>query len=277
MVNALDDGLHQYQLVMAERELLEQTLKGTIKVLTDVLSLVNPEAFGRASRITRYVREIAGKLGKTLPADMWMLETAAMLSQVGWILMPQESIQKLYQGEPFTAEEHQVFQMHPGIARDLLARIPRLEPVAEVVYYQEKGFDGSGIPLDTCRGDAIPLGGRILKAVSDFDISVTRGETPAKAFIRMREKTGLYDPLVLEALEKVLGNEARFDLKTLAAPLLKEKMILAEDLYSLDSTKKILSKGHEMTATILEHLRNYQSLFGLREPIRVFVPLPERS
>ena len=33
-----------FELVMAERELLEQTLRGAVKILVDVLSLVNPVA-----------------------------------------------------------------------------------------------------------------------------------------------------------------------------------------------------------------------------------------
>ncbi len=273
MVKALNDGINQYQLIMAEQELLAKTLKGTIQILTEILSLVNPEAFGRASRITRYVREIAEQIGDSRPEDRWILETAAMLSQIGCILLPQEAIKKLYQGKELSPEENQVFQMHPGIAHDLLGQIPRLEPVAEIVYYQEKGFDGSGIPLDTRQGEAIPLGARILKAVLDFDILTTRGETRGKALLQLRGESESYDPLVLKAFEKVLGMEAKFDLQALAVSSLKEKMILAEDLYSLNSSKKILAKGHELTTTFLEHLIKYQDLFGLKEPIRVLVPL----
>jgi len=47
---------------MAEKVLLENTLMGAINVLTDVLSLVNPAAFGRSMRITGYVRHLVAKL-----------------------------------------------------------------------------------------------------------------------------------------------------------------------------------------------------------------------
>lgn len=277
MARALNEGLKQYQLIMSERELLEKTLKGTIEVLTEVLSLVNPEAFGRASRITRYVREIAEQLGQIGPADRWALETAAMLSQIGCILLPQEAIKKLYQGESLSSEEFQIFQMHPGIAHDLLKQIPRLEPVAEIVLYQEKGFDGSGIPLNNRQGETIPLGARILKAVLDFDILTTRGESRGKALHQLIDQAELYDPQVLEAFEKFLGIEAKYDFRTLPLSDLKQNMILAEDLYSLDATKKILSKGHELTQTILGHLDNFQNLFGLKQPIKVMVPLSAES
>ncbi len=277
MMKALNEGLKQYRLITAERELLEKTLKGTIQVLTEVLSLVNPEAFGRASRITRYVREIVEQLGQTDPADRWVLETAAMLSQIGCILLPEEAIKKLYQGKPFTPEETQVFQMHPGIAHDLLKQIPRLEPVAEVILYQEKGFDGSGIPLDNRQGEAIPLGARILKAVLDFDILTTQGGTRGRAYHQLIDDAELYDPGVLQAFEKVLGIEAKYEFLSLPLSGVKERMILDENIWSLDGTKKILSKGHELTSTILEHLRKFQNLFGLQEPIKVMVPISSES
>jgi response regulator RpfG family c-di-GMP phosphodiesterase len=272
MIKALNDGLKQYGLIMAERELLEKTLKGTIQVLTELLSLVNPEAFGRASRITRYVREIALQHVNMQPENMWLLETASMLSQIGCMLLPQEVIKKIFQGKPLTPEENQAFSIHPGIAHDLLKQIPRLESVAEVVYYQEKGFDGSGIPVDSRQGEDIPLGARILKAVLDFDVLTTRGATQGKALLQLKKQNGLYDPLVLSFFEKVLGTEAKFDRQVLRVYGLKEKMILNETILSLDG-KKLLSKGYELTPTILKHLRKYNELLGVVEPIEVMVPL----
>jgi len=71
IARALDAGLEQFRLVCAEKELLEKTLAGSIRVLVDMLSLVNPGAFGRASRVRRYMRHMADGLG--LP-DPWMYE-----------------------------------------------------------------------------------------------------------------------------------------------------------------------------------------------------------
>jgi DNA-binding NtrC family response regulator len=51
LIKALKEGVHQYELVHAERILLEQTLKGSIEALVQVLSLTNPESFGRAYRV----------------------------------------------------------------------------------------------------------------------------------------------------------------------------------------------------------------------------------
>src|SRR5258708_19704644 len=67
--NAITSGLVQYRLVTSEKDLLENTLMGSIKVLTDVLSAVSPEAFGKSIRITRYVRHLVTKFH--LPSSWW--------------------------------------------------------------------------------------------------------------------------------------------------------------------------------------------------------------
>ena len=58
MARTITAALVQYRLVTAEKQLLEQTLGGTLQVLTQVLSLVNPAAFGRAERARRYIHHI---------------------------------------------------------------------------------------------------------------------------------------------------------------------------------------------------------------------------
>ena len=76
----LNQAVEQYRLITAEKELLNQTLKGSIKVMSELLSLVNPEALGRSSRIRRYATDISKQLGIS---NLWLIETAAMLSQIG--------------------------------------------------------------------------------------------------------------------------------------------------------------------------------------------------
>lgn len=159
LLKAISDGVRQYDLVTAERELLEKTLRGSLKVLSEILQLVNPVAFGRASRITHYARRI----GKIMPVDnLWQLETAASLSQIGCVILPEDALKKIYHGQELTEEESQLFSMHPFITSDLLANIPRMQIISEIIAFQEKNFDGSGVPVDSRRGEQIPIGARIL-------------------------------------------------------------------------------------------------------------------
>jgi len=104
---ALADGIKQYRLVLAERDLLENTLKGSVQVLTNILELVNPLAFSRTSRIQNYVSQICKRLKVE---DIWQYELAAMLSQIGCVAVPSNTLSKVYAGSGLSEEELQMFR-----------------------------------------------------------------------------------------------------------------------------------------------------------------------
>ena len=130
---ALSQGLVQHRLASAEKAILENTLMGSIKVLTDVLSAVSPEAFGRSLRITRNIRHFMQQL--RFPSA-WHLEAAAMLSQLGCIMLDPALLRAAYTAESLSAEDKARFENHPQVARDLLMRVPRLEVVAWMIGQQ---------------------------------------------------------------------------------------------------------------------------------------------
>jgi hypothetical protein len=80
LIRTLKAAYRQHRLLSGERELLEKTLHGSIHTLMNVLGLMDPLAFGRASRLQREVRAVARTLGVE---ERWSLEAAAMLSQLG--------------------------------------------------------------------------------------------------------------------------------------------------------------------------------------------------
>jgi DNA-binding NtrC family response regulator len=87
LLSAVEDGLKQHRLINAERVLLEQTLSGAVKMLIEILGMVSPTASSRASRLQRYVVELAAAL--SLPAR-WQWGLAAYVSQIGCVTLPKE-------------------------------------------------------------------------------------------------------------------------------------------------------------------------------------------
>lgn len=275
LVRTLEAGLEQYRLITAERELLSKTLAGCIRVLTDILSLVVPEAFGRALR----VREMVGRLCQELKVrEAWQVEIAAMLSPIGCVAMPDEIVRKAFRGEALKEHEQLTYQTHPRIAHDLLSKIPRLEQVALIVAYQEKLFDGRGFPADLVSGEAIPLGARILKLALDWDDLIQAGITPEMALAEIADRRGWYDPQVVAALQKVLNLSQVCVVREMKVSDLVDGLVLADNVYSVNGTL-LCSKGQQITPAIRFRLRNYAVNVGIARPIRVFVPsspFPER-
>ncbi len=267
---ALHSALDQYHLIMAEHDLLENTLQGSVKVLTDLLAVLSPMAFGRASRVKRYVRGIVRLIAETggqdLPAP-WQFEMAAMLSQIGCIVLPPSLLKKVFDGVQLSSSEQKAYDSHPAVARELLANIPRLEPVTEMIRYQDLHFDGPGVP----QGASIPIGARVLKAVLDYDLLVASGSPSAVALAGLYERASWYDPAVLQALKTLVGLEARYEVRRVAIRELEAGMILAENIVSNDG-QLLIAKGFELSTSILRRLEHYAVNSLLREPVCVLVP-----
>ncbi len=266
---ALEAGIRQYHLITAERELLSKTLAGAVRVLTDVLTLVSPVAFGRATRVRRIVAELCREMGI---ADAWRVEMAAMLSQIGCVAVPENIIVRAYRGEELSGTEQEALCSYPRVGRDLLAAIPRLEQIAEIVGYQEKLFNGRGFPPDYRSGEQIPVGSRVLKLALDWDTLISGGLSPEMALAEINDREGHYDPRVLEAVTAVLQVTEMHVVRRVMVNDLVDGMILAEDVRSLQETL-LCSKGQEVTTAIRTRLRNYAVNIGIPKPIKVFVPM----
>src|ERR1041385_197783 len=149
--------------LQAERDLLEGTLQSCIRVLTQVLSLVNPAAFGRSARMAEITRHLSGAAGG---ADAWQYETAALLSQIGWITIPRDTLQKAHSQIPLSEREQALLTSQFRIAHDLLADVPRLRPVARRILSHAETAEAPGRPApassDGGLSDVEALGSQML-------------------------------------------------------------------------------------------------------------------
>lgn len=267
MALALKGAVQQHQLLTAERVLLEQTLRGSIKALTEILALTNPLAFGRASRLRQSMTSLVSAMG--IPLD-WHLEVAAMLSQIGWVLLSPATLEKVYAREPLSDAEQETVRRLPEVVEEILNNIPRLEPVREILRYQNKHFDGGGFPADGVSGDAIPWGARALKVVLDLDELESQGQTASLAFDTMRGRIGRYDPAILETLAEFRKSEPRAEVRELPLHRLQAGMVLAQDVRT-SKGMLFIARGQEVTPSLLARLRNLSQSFQPGELIRVIV------
>src|ERR1039457_5552688 len=193
MSKSLTAAVVQYRLVTAEKHLLEQTLSGTIQVLTDVLSLLNPAAFSRAERSRRYIHHIvtAMKLG-----NPWQYEVAAMMSQLGCVTLAPETIEAVYSGQKLSANEQAQYDAHPSVAYALLSKIPRLEPIAWMIEHQNRPAAQAG---DTEMAD-MRLGAEILRLVLAYEQAIHKGTSRTEAAHVLARQNTNFSPQFFQAL-----------------------------------------------------------------------------
>ncbi len=272
LAEVLTSGIKQYRLVTAERELLENTLNGSVKVLMEILSLSDPASFGRGQAVRDQARQVAEVLEIK---STWELDLAVMLCPIGCVSLPAELNQKARSEETLTGPEKDAVARVPQVGHDLLSKIPRLEAVARIVLYQNKNYDGTGFPSDTIKGDEIPLEARIIRVLADLAQLEAKKIPQFKALEQLRQHTGVYDLTVLDAVARC------FELATRGQPEAAVKSPVALDfpelrpghVLSADIVTKqdilIVGAGTKITPLILERLRNFASISGLRLPIHV--------
>jgi response regulator RpfG family c-di-GMP phosphodiesterase len=256
-------GAEQNRLVNAERVLLSQTLAGSVKALTDLLSLANPIAFGRAGRLRRTVGRMCDRLGV---ADRWHIDVAAQLSQIGCISLPPALAEKLYYGQPLAPAEQEMAAKVPELADQLLGNIPRLEPVREILGAVRRRYDGADDPYSSVRGEAIPLGARMLRIAVDADDMEASGLSSAQAMAAMQDRAGTYDPRLLEAAAADVGDDGSCEVRELPVAALKPGMVLMTDVWSRSGVL-LVARGYTVSDGLIQRLRNLAP--GVREPIRV--------
>jgi response regulator RpfG family c-di-GMP phosphodiesterase len=197
---SLDAGLKQYALVNAEKDLLEKTLVESINMLTEVLSIVNPKAYGKSLRVRQLVSFVAHKLQYP---GAWQYEMAAALSQLGWIIFPSELLDKIAANSPLSAMETLSFSRHPFTARKLLEKIPRLELIARMIEGQGRSI--GDLCLESEGGELyfVDLGSHILNVCIDYDALLMKGLPHDAAMEEMRKNRQKYHPEILDALNSL--------------------------------------------------------------------------
>jgi len=273
LVQTLNAGLKQYRLITAERELLEKTLNGSVKLLADVLSITDPLAFGRGEALRTYMRAYVQSL--TL-VDSWELEMAAMLSQIGSVTVSHAILEKQRAKQPLTHAEQELIERIPKMGADLLANIPRLETVARIVLYQQKHYDGSGLPANVVHGEDIPIGARILKVLIDLMDLEEQKLSKDAALTVMQQRTGWYDPRVLDATFACFDiylpdTSVKSQGQAIGVKDLRVGQVVLTDIHT-QSGKTVIMARCTITPVLLARLNNLLKISPVQEPIYIEPP-----
>lgn len=259
LLTVLREAFRQYRLITAEKELLRGTLLGSVKVLVDVLSLVSPEAFGRSERIRSVVAALGKRLNET---NLWQLDVAAMLCQLGCVGLPEDLLGKVMRDEPLSAEEQQVYSMHPGIGASLLSNIPRMAGVAQIIARQMNDYTPE-----------TPMGARVLRVALDYDRLEQQGMNAHEAAqtLTKRNTAKQYDPAVLNALLNMMMEQEGGEVRAIRLEHLEAGMVLGRDLVNAEGTVLML-KGQTVSESGLVRLRALSDLLQVASPIHVLSP-----
>ena len=239
---AFEAALEQHRLIVGERVLLQQTLLGCLKSLLDVLALVDPIAFGRAQRLERIVRAIALEAGLS---PTWPIEAGALLSQLGCLELSDVVRMKLYAGESLDGVETTEVQAAYTNVCGLLASIPRLEPVRDII----AGLNGLGGPV----------GAQVLRLAMEFDSLEARGVSDTGALAVMRTWAARYEPKILDAASRACRHVQGWGVPSeVSVDDLHSGTRVAEDIRKHNGVL-IVPRGVELSRSVIAHIGRFRS------------------
>lgn len=264
LVRVFAAAAEQHQLLTAERELLEKTVRGSIKALTELLSLSNPLAFGRATRVSHTVE----KMCEALQIEgRWVLEVAAMISPLGTLALSDELAEKYHYGHALTLSEQQQVAELPLHVQGLVAHIPRLEAVLSLLKRFAQAQKSDVLPQEE-------VDVQILALATKFDEFQSKGMDEQSAINALNAYAEQYQPGVFQSLVGLHASEpATQTVREMPFSAIREGMVFAQDVRT--STGLLLvARGHEVTASFVARARSFNRGF-VSEPVRMIVPAPE--
>ena len=252
---AVSGGSALYRTVAAETNLLDDTLMGSIKILSDILSVVSPEACDKSIRVARCVSHVTSKV---CLFHSWCFEAAALLSQLGCISLDQEVVRAAFTDTHLSAKNRTRFEAHPGAARNILAGVRRLEPVGWMIAQQlSVGVPQNPVQSTELPAEALVFGAKMIKVAVAFDNLRTRRIATDEALLRLRYRCD-FDRQIIDSLTDMTFDQPKVELRKVSISTLPIGAILQQDVRNRGGVLMV-AKGQEVTSSLLDRLKHYST------------------
>jgi hypothetical protein len=235
-----------------------------------MVELTNPDSSGWRQRLAELVEKVAEAMGMPEP---WIVGLAAVLSRIGAHTVPEAVLDKVRAKAMLNTEERDAYNRIPEVGYRILRNIPRMEEVAEMIYYSQKNMNGSGFPVDSRSGDELPLGARVLRVCLEFMYTTTPKDDLGKRASEMLYNFALYDPDVVFALKKVLDGglfapppePGTGQVRQVSLAELEEGQTLETSIETVDG-QVLIRAGSVLNAGQLEKVANFAMIGAVKEP-----------
>lgn len=246
--------------------------QGTVKVLATILEQRPGLTGGVSRRVAEQVKNLGPRVG-LCGDELQDAVYAALLEDLGkltfseqWLTTPMHAM---------NGRDRDEFMKHPLHADGYLMSLQSLRGAGRVLRSLYERWDGKGMPAHL-KGDAIPLGSRVLRAASEYE-RLRAGSIETRAFTHQDACNWLkngsetrFDPKVSAAFVALLNEEANtVPTRTLAVSGLKPGMVLAQDL-TAGIGVLLLSKDHLLDEAMIRRLDSFQRRIGKDLQVTVY-------
>ncbi|MEE2960975.1 MAG: response regulator [Myxococcota bacterium] len=249
-----------------QRDIMENTLKASVRVLSEAMGLASPLAFSTSNRAEKMVKRLCRHFA--IP-ETWEFEIAALLSQIGCITVPMEVLNKYASNMELTGDEWASYCGHMEAARNLLERIPRLERVAYIVGGQLTPWNETTFSFDG-EDDLIQLGQQLLRACLRFDLGLDNEAEVAAIINEMKAETPPYPPELLDAFFHIDFPPDTFVEKTVTPEELCTGMLVKTPVDTLHGVT-LATAGTRLDFNDIQRICQFSKEPGIILPLHVYI------
>ena len=181
----------------------------TIHAMINVVEAKDRYTVGHCLRVGGLARQIVMKLDGISNREIFLVEAAAILHDIGKIGIPDRVLLKR---ESLTPEEEEIIRTHVIVGDGILRRMHSMRDIAKWVRHHHERWDGKGYP-DGLTENAIPLASRIITVADAIDAMMTdrpyrKGFNKKKVIEIIREAKGRqFEPRIANLAIEVLETE----------------------------------------------------------------------
>ena len=211
----------------------------TIETLAQAIDAKDQVTHGHIRRVQQYAVRLAQALGIHDEAQVRAIEAASLLHDLGKLAIPEHILNKPGR---LTPTEFETMKRHADIGADILASVDFPYPVVLIVRHHHEHWDGRGYPAGL-KGDAIPIGARILSVVDCFDALTSdrpyREALPSRvARMRLAQAVGTqFDTAVVAAFEAILATADDHYRSGRGSSFTRERLQLEQDAINVAAAR----------------------------------------
>ncbi|MBI1910779.1 MAG: response regulator [Deltaproteobacteria bacterium] len=255
-----------------------------VKICADLMELYDQHAGGHNKRVASMAKGIGMQM-ELDNADLELIESAALLHNIGLIGAPKDIFEK--EESSLQENEKAILRHNPILSQDLLSSIDSLRQVGIIIRSQMEGYNGGGYP-DGLKNEEIHLGARIIAVCKLFDI-LRHGRERLDfedAINRIKAERGLsFDPIVVDTFidyAQRFRNEVVEDRRChpsyceIELSNIRGGMALAKNLVT-SKGRLLVTAGTVLTNALIEKVLNFNKIEPITEAVRIVPPAVDKA
>lgn len=243
-----------------------------VRLFSDLMEIYDENVGGHSKRVAAMARGVVLKFGFDA-ADVDLIESAALLHNIGLIGVPRDIIDK--DETLLDDDEKSLLRHNPVLSQDLLSSIDTLRQVGIIIRSHTERYDGTGYP-DGLRKDEIHIGSKIIAVCKLYDRLRfgNRRRTLGEAIDCLNaERSKGFDPEVIDVFAGFIKDwkddgavqsspaHGRFIHSVSILPIseIKPGMVLVENLVT-SKGRLLVTKGTVLTVALVEKVANFHRI-----------------